>query len=53
MSEDGLDRYFAAHDGIVGAVDQAHPALSEDLPDLVAACSCLGEAGLSMAHQGI
>ncbi len=36
--EDGLDRYFAAHDGIVGAVHQAHPALPEDLPDLVAAC---------------
>ena len=36
--EDRLDRYFTAHDGIVGPIDQAHPALAEDLPDLVAAC---------------
>ncbi len=36
--EDGFDRDFAAHDGIVGAVDEAHAALAKDLPDLVAAC---------------
>ena len=35
--EDGLYRYFAADDGVVSAVDQAHSALPEDLPDLVAA----------------
>ena len=36
--ENRLDRYFTAHHGIVGAVDQTHPTLPEDLPDLVAAC---------------
>ena len=40
--EDGFDRNFAAHNGIVGAVNQAHAALAEDLPDLVAACQFFG-----------
>ena len=40
--EDGFDRNFAAHNGIVGAVNQAHAALAEDLPDLVAACQFSG-----------
>ena len=35
--ENGLDGDFAADDGVVGAIDQAHPALPEDLPHLVPA----------------
>ncbi len=35
--EDSLDRNFAADNGIVGAINQAHAALAEDLPHLVAA----------------
>ncbi len=34
--EDCLDSDFAPDDGVVGAINQAHPALPEDLPDLVA-----------------
>ncbi len=40
--EDGLDRYFAAHDGVVGPVHQAHTTLAEDLPHFVAACQFSG-----------
>ena len=35
--ENGLDRDFAANHGVIGSVDQAHAALAENLPDLVAA----------------
>jgi hypothetical protein len=44
--EDGLDRYFAAYDGVVGPVDKAHPTLAEDLPDLVAACQFSRRSGV-------
>src|ERR1700678_659502 len=40
--EDRLDRNLAAHNGIVSAVDEAHAALAEDLPDLIAACQFSG-----------
>ena len=33
--QDRLDGDFAAHYGVIGSIDEAHPALSEDLPDLV------------------
>ena len=36
--EDRLYRNFTANDRIVGAVNEAHSALAEDLPDFVAAC---------------
>ena len=35
--EDCLDGDFAADDGVVGAIDQPHATLPEDLPDFVAA----------------
>src|SRR5579863_4596140 len=34
--ENRLYRDFAAHNSVIGAVNQAHAALAEDLPDLVA-----------------
>src|SRR5271165_1963026 len=36
--KDGLDRDFTAHYGVIGPINQAHPALAKDLPDLIAAC---------------
>src|SRR5271155_4923890 len=40
--EDGFDRDFAAHDGVVGPIDQTHAALPEDLPHLVTASQFSG-----------
>ncbi len=40
--ENCFDRNFPAHNGIVGAVNQSHAALAEDLPDLIAACQFSG-----------
>ena len=43
--EDGFHRDFAAHYGVVGAIDKSHAALAEDLPDLVAACQFFRRRG--------
>ena len=35
--ENRLDRDFAANHGVIGSIDQTHPALAENFPHLVAA----------------
>ena len=37
-----IDIISPAHDRFVGAVDEVHAALAEDLPDLVTACQFSG-----------